>query len=65
MADNRPLYSTCVAILGFVCFVIGAAAVGLPVWGYFDNPPNCKYHVFNEPTFFLYVCMRYIDLGLP
>lgn len=37
-AENKPLYSTCVAILGFVCFVVGATAVGLPVWAYFDSP---------------------------
>lgn len=35
MADKKPLYSTCVAILGFVCFAVGATAVGLPIWGYF------------------------------
>lgn len=38
MGDRKPLYSTCVAVLGFVCFVVGATAVGLPVWGYFDTP---------------------------
>lgn len=40
MAANevKPLYSTCVAVLGFICFVVGAAAVGIPMWGYFDTP---------------------------
>ncbi|XP_022901530.1 uncharacterized protein [Onthophagus taurus] len=37
MADSKFLYSTCVAILGFVCFVVGATAVGLPGWAYFDS----------------------------
>ena len=38
MADKKPLYSTCVAILGFVCFAVGATAIGVPMWGYFDTP---------------------------
>lgn len=38
MADKKALYSTCVAVLGFICFVVGATAVGLPMWGYFDTP---------------------------
>jgi len=42
MPDNKPLYSTCVAILGFICFIVGATAVGLPLWGYFDN--SSGYH---------------------
>lgn len=37
MAGVKPLYSTCVAVLGFVCLVIGAAAIGIPYWGYFDT----------------------------
>lgn len=38
MAETKPLYSTCVAVLGFICFVVGATAVGVPMWGYFDTP---------------------------
>lgn len=38
MADKKAVYSTLVAVLGFICFVIGAIAVGLPMWGYFDTP---------------------------
>lgn len=38
MAETKPLYSTCVAVLGFICFVVGATAVGIPMWGYFDTP---------------------------
>lgn len=36
-SEVKPLYSTCVAILGFICFVIGATAVGIPFWGYFNT----------------------------
>ncbi|XP_057658476.1 uncharacterized protein LOC130895270 [Diorhabda carinulata] len=38
MAEIKPLYSTCVAVLGFICFVVGATAVGIPMWGYFNTP---------------------------
>ncbi|CAG9819571.1 unnamed protein product [Phaedon cochleariae] len=38
MAEIKPLYSTCVAVLGFICFVVGATAVGIPMWGYFSTP---------------------------
>lgn len=38
-SEVKPLYSTCVAVLGFICFVVGATAVGIPMWGYFDPPP--------------------------
>lgn len=36
--NTKALYSTCVACLGFFCFAIGATAVGLPLWGYFEEP---------------------------
>ncbi|XP_071442170.1 uncharacterized protein [Hetaerina americana] len=35
---RRALCSTLVAGLGFVCFAVGATAVGLPLWGHFNNP---------------------------
>ncbi|KAL4719696.1 hypothetical protein ACJJTC_007885 [Scirpophaga incertulas] len=35
MACNKALYSVGVVVFGFICFVIGAVAVGLPNWGYF------------------------------
>ncbi|KAM3966017.1 uncharacterized protein ACR2FA_012877 isoform 1-T1 [Aphomia sociella] len=35
MANNKALYSIAVVILGFICFIVGAIAVGLPNWGYF------------------------------
>lgn len=34
---KKALYSTCVACLGFLCLVLSATAVGLPMWGYFDT----------------------------
>ncbi|KAK7868856.1 hypothetical protein R5R35_014183 [Gryllus longicercus] len=36
--NTKAAYSGAVAALGFVCFAVGAAAVGLPLWGYFENP---------------------------
>ncbi|KAK6631200.1 hypothetical protein RUM43_014296 [Polyplax serrata] len=36
--NSKALYSTCVACLGFVCFAVGATAIGLPLWGYFEDP---------------------------
>uniref|UniRef100_A0A2A4J4Y2 Uncharacterized protein n=1 Tax=Heliothis virescens TaxID=7102 RepID=A0A2A4J4Y2_HELVI len=41
MASGKALYSIAVVALGFICFVVGAIAVGLPTWGNFhslDNP---------------------------
>ncbi|XP_077298919.1 uncharacterized protein LOC143920087 [Arctopsyche grandis] len=40
MANKKAVYSVSVACLGFVCFAVGATAVGLPMWGYFQNPDN-------------------------
>ncbi|CAH0591552.1 unnamed protein product [Chrysodeixis includens] len=35
MASGKALYSIAVVALGFICFVVGAIAVGLPTWGKF------------------------------
>ncbi|CAB3252524.1 unnamed protein product [Arctia plantaginis] len=35
MASGKVLYSIAVVALGFICFVVGAIAVGLPTWGEF------------------------------
>jgi hypothetical protein len=38
MAGPKPaLYASCVTVLGFICFALSATAVGLPIWGYFEN----------------------------
>jgi len=41
MADpnkSKALYSSGVAFLGFACFALAATAIGLPLWGYYENP---------------------------
>ncbi|XP_028161911.1 uncharacterized protein LOC114353926 isoform X2 [Ostrinia furnacalis] len=35
MACNKAVYSIFIVIFGFICFIVGAVAVGLPNWGYF------------------------------
>lgn len=40
MASGKALYSIAVVTLGFICFVVGAIAVGLPTWGNFYNFEN-------------------------
>ncbi|XP_041969877.1 uncharacterized protein LOC121726539 isoform X2 [Aricia agestis] len=40
MASGKALYSILVVVLGFICFVTGAIAVGLPTWGYFHSLEN-------------------------
>lgn len=42
MASGKALYSIAVVALGFICFVVGAIAVGLPTWG---NFASCKYYL--------------------
>lgn len=37
MASGKALYSIAVVALGFICFVVGAIAVGLPTWGKFAS----------------------------
>lgn len=34
---SKALYSSGVACLGFVAFALAAAAVALPLWGYFES----------------------------
>ncbi|XP_053616749.1 uncharacterized protein LOC128678883 isoform X2 [Plodia interpunctella] len=43
MANNKALYSISVVVLGFICFIVGAIAVGLPNWGYFYSLLNPSY----------------------
>ncbi|XP_046970746.1 uncharacterized protein LOC124537845 [Vanessa cardui] len=40
MASGKVLYSIAVVVLGFICFVVGAVAVGLPTWGHFYSLEN-------------------------
>ncbi|XP_049878758.1 uncharacterized protein LOC126375704 isoform X2 [Pectinophora gossypiella] len=40
MASGKALYSIAVVIFGFICFIVGAIAVGLPTWGYFYSLEN-------------------------
>ncbi|XP_026724813.1 uncharacterized protein LOC113491839 isoform X2 [Trichoplusia ni] len=40
MASGKALYSIAVVALGFICFVVGAIAVGLPTWGKFYSLEN-------------------------
>lgn len=38
MAQPKPaLYAASVTGLAFVCLALAAAAVGIPIWGYFEN----------------------------
>lgn len=34
---SKALYSSGVACIGFVAFALAAAAVALPLWGYFES----------------------------
>ncbi|XP_028161913.1 uncharacterized protein LOC114353926 isoform X3 [Ostrinia furnacalis] len=40
MACNKAVYSIFIVIFGFICFIVGAVAVGLPNWGYFFSLEN-------------------------
>lgn len=38
MAEPKPaLYAAGVTCLGFICLALAATAVGLPIWGTFEN----------------------------
>nr|XP_036214405.1 uncharacterized protein LOC106619705 isoform X2 [Bactrocera oleae] len=39
MAKSRnALYAAGVTCLGFLCFALASAAIGIPIWGYYDSP---------------------------
>lgn len=68
MAEPKPLYSTCVAVLGFICFIVGATAVFIPVWGYFDTGNGkLRSRGWQEPTIadFLMVCRDVVRVTMP
>lgn len=38
MAQPKPaLYAAGLTSLGFICLAVAASAVGIPIWGYFEN----------------------------
>lgn len=38
MAKNKTaLYVAGLTCLGFLCFALAAVAIGIPLWGYFEN----------------------------
>ncbi|XP_026330801.1 uncharacterized protein LOC113238212 isoform X2 [Hyposmocoma kahamanoa] len=43
MANGKALYSIAVVVVGFICFIVGAIAVGLPKWGLFYSLENPHY----------------------
>ncbi|XP_054732581.1 uncharacterized protein LOC129240675 [Anastrepha obliqua] len=39
MAKSRnALYAAGITCLGFLCFALASAAIGIPIWGYYDSP---------------------------
>ncbi|XP_054269293.1 uncharacterized protein LOC128990759 isoform X1 [Macrosteles quadrilineatus] len=47
---SKTLYSSAVAALGFVSFILAAAAVALPLWGYYESTSGNMGQSF-EPLF--------------
>lgn len=37
MAPPKPIYSTCVTVVGFICLILGCIALILPIWGHFED----------------------------
>lgn len=35
---KTALYAAGLTCLGFICFALASTAVGVPIWGYYDNP---------------------------
>lgn len=46
MAGLKPnIYALLVTCLGFLCLVISATAVGVPIWAYYDSRGGGKGHL--------------------
>ncbi|XP_063366139.1 uncharacterized protein LOC134654600 [Cydia amplana] len=56
MASGKAMYSIAVVVFGFICFVVGAIAVGLPTWGYYYSYDSgidiaLQWHSFENPNY--------------
>lgn len=40
---KTSIYAAGITCLGFICFILAAAAVGIPIWGHYDSPSGGYY----------------------